>query len=609
MQLYTVAHELGHNLGLYHSHSLECGSEVIGSNCSSDEYGDSVDIMGHLTSHYTAFQKERLGWLDSSTVETVTTSGVYQLGSYAAAQGSLPKALKIANGSDPLTGLPAWYYLEYRAASGYDALLANFPNVQNGVVVHTGVENYGNSSNLLDMTPGSGSTSYADTRDPALEVGYSFSDDDTTLTTESVDGSTAQVDVQLSGSVTSCNPANPALSLTPGESAWVAAGTPVTYTLTLTNQDSSACADNSFSLSDTVPAGWSATLGSSTLTLAPGESQSTTLQVTSPSSAGDGFYAVSLAAVSGSYSASATATYVVDNPVVATNNAPVAANDSASTTFETPVTLAVLANDTDADGDTLSVTAVSGVNGTAIINANGTITFTPASGFSGSESFSYTVSDGNGGSDSATVSVSVAAAPNTAPVALADSASTAFETPVTLAVLANDSDADGDTLSVTAVSGVNGTAIINANGTITFTPASGFSGSESFSYTISDGNGGSASANVSIAVAAAPVVSNSAPVAVDDSASTAGSAVTIAVLGNDSDPDGDTLQVVSVTPGSKGTVTINSDGTLTYTPAKSFKSSDTFSYTVSDGTLTASANVTVTLSSGVTSNNGKGRSK
>ncbi|TCK08772.1 Ig-like domain-containing protein [Marinobacterium mangrovicola] len=515
MSLYTVAHELGHNLGLYHSHALECGSAVTGSSCSTDEYGDSTDIMGHITSHYTAFQKERLGWLDDTNIQTVTESGVYSLEPYAATQGSTAKALKVQNGTDAATGLPLYYYLEYRHAIGYDDMLSSFANVQNGIVVHTGVESRGNTSHLLDMTPGSGASSYADTRDPALEVGASFNDGDLTLATEWVDGETAGINVQVNGTVATCSRANPGLSLTPGGSAWVAAGTSVTYTLTLTNRDSSACATNSFSLSKGVPSGWSSVLGNSTLTLAPGASLSTTLTVTSSSSASDGFYTISAAAASGSYNASGNVTYVVDNPVVETNTAPVAVNDNSSASYETPVTINVLANDTDADGDTLTITSVSGVNGSAVINANGSITFTPASGFSGTESFSYTISDGQS-SDSATVSVSVAAA---------------------------------------------------------------------------------------------PVSANEAPVATDDRASTdSSSPVVIAVLGNDSDPDGDNLSVVSVAEGGKGAVKINADGTLTFTPAKNFKNFDTFSYTISDGSLTASANVTVSLSgdssSGDTSSGG-----
>jgi len=199
MYWFTVAHEMGHNLGLYHSHALECGSEITGSNCSNDEYGDGVDIMGRVSAQFTAFQKERLGWLDSRHLLTPNSSGIYELEPYATLPGNLPKALKIPKGTDPVSGEPAWYYVEYRQGSGYDSILAGNANVQNGVVVHTGITNQGNSSYMLDMTPGSAGSNYTDTRDPALEVGQQFTDAEQaiTLATEWVDGSRASVNVQF----------------------------------------------------------------------------------------------------------------------------------------------------------------------------------------------------------------------------------------------------------------------------------------------------------------------------------------------------------------------------------------------------------------------------
>jgi len=146
---------------------------------------------------------------------------------------------------------------------------------------------------------------------------------------------------------------------------------------------------------------------------------------------------------------------------------------------------------------------------------------------------------------------------------------------------------------------------------VTYTPPSGFSGTEVFNYSISDGKGGSASATVTVTVTA--VSSNQAPVAVNDSATTStGTPVTIAVLGNDYDPDGDKLKVTGVTQGAKGAVTLNADGSVTFTPAKSFKNSDSFSYTISDGKVNASAVVSISLAgnSGSTSpSNGKGNHK
>jgi hypothetical protein len=185
------------------------------------------------------------------------------------------------------------------------------------------------------------------------------------------------------------------------------------------------------------------------------------------------------------------------------NNLPVANTDATTTAEDTPVNIPVLANDTDSDvNDVLVVTGVSGATGgTATVNANGTVTFTPAANFSGSGGFNYAISDGNGGTASSSVAVTVTAV-NDAPVAGNDTATTPANTAVTLSVLANDSDVDGGALAVSAVTQpANGTA--SANGTtVTYTPNTGFAGANTFSYTVSDGNGGTATASVTVTVQA-----------------------------------------------------------------------------------------------------------
>ena len=126
-----------------------------------------------------------------------------------------------------------------------------------------------------------------------------------------------------------------------------------------------------------------------------------------------------------------------------------------------------------------------------------------------------------------------AGAAHTPPTAVSDAANIAEDIPVTVAVLDNDTDADGHPLTVSSAGQpAHGAAVVNANGTITYTPAANFNGVDSFSYTISDGQGGTASATASVNVA--PL--NDAPVAVADTANTTqGSAITIAVLANDTD--------------------------------------------------------------------------
>jgi subtilisin family serine protease len=195
----------------------------------------------------------------------------------------------------------------------------------------------------------------------------------------------------------------------------------------------------------------------------------------------------------------ATATATVSVTVTAVNDPPVATDDSASTAADTPVTVDVLANDADVDGDVLAVSDVGlAAHGVTAIVVGG-VSYTPAPGFSGSDSFGYTVSDGQGGFATATVSVTVMAA-NHPPVAADDSAITNQGVPVTVLVLANDSDVDGDTLAVSGVGQpAHGTAAIGGGGAV-YTPAAGYYGSDSFGYTVSDGQGGTATATVSITV-------------------------------------------------------------------------------------------------------------
>ena len=150
--------------------------------------------------------------------------------------------------------------------------------------------------------------------------------------------------------------------------------------------------------------------------------------------------------------------------------------------------IAVLANDTDPNSDPRTVTGVTDPpHGTASVNGNGTVHYVPDANYAGADGFDYTIADGQGGTDTGHVSVTVTAV-NDAPVAANDSATTAAGTPVTISVLANDSDVEGSALGVgTASDPPHGTVVANANGTITYTPDAGYSGSDAFGYTASDG--------------------------------------------------------------------------------------------------------------------------
>jgi VCBS repeat-containing protein len=277
-------------------------------------------------------------------------------------------------------------------------------------------------------------------------------------------------------------------------------------------------------------------------------------------------------------------------------DAPIANDDFGSTTpEETPITINVLANDTDADGDSLSIVQVQSIiGGTAAANPDGTITFTPDENFFGTANFSYAITDGTSLFDSATVVVSVINT-NDEPVANPDSATTIEDVPVLIAILANDTDADGDGLRVQSVgSALHGNVRIEADGRVTYTPNANFHGSDSFSYAVADGNGGNSTARVSVTIHSI----NDAPVAGDDAVSTKeDSPVVIPVLANDSDVEGSPLAVSLVSGAAHGMLAINADG-ITYTPNANFHGSDSFAYRVNDGSLDSEiATVSITVQS------------
>ncbi len=286
-----------------------------------------------------------------------------------------------------------------------------------------------------------------------------------------------------------------------------------------------------------------------------------------------------------------------------TNRAPAAVDDAYSTAEDTALTVAapgVLGNDTDPDGDSLSAVLGSGpAHGSLTLNPNGSFTYTPAANYNGPDSFTYHASDGTLTSNLATVTITVTAV-NDAPTAAADAYSTAEDTALTVAtpgVLGNDTDPDGDPLSAWVGAGPShGTLTLDADGSFVYTPDANYNGPDSFTYRASDGSLESNLATVTITVTAV----NDAPTAANDAYSTAeDTALTVAapgVLGNDTDPDGDSLHTVTETGPSHGTLTLNADGSFVYTPAANYNGPDSFAYRASDGTFTSNlATVTITV--------------
>ena len=291
---------------------------------------------------------------------------------------------------------------------------------------------------------------------------------------------------------------------------------------------------------------------------------------------------------------SATVTVSVSNA----NADPVAADDEATTEIDDPLSIGVLLNDSDQDGDDLSLAIVSQPeNGTAALSSQGTrIVYSPDTGFVGVDSFVYEITDGNGGSANATVTVTVINS-NSPPVALDDVAQATQGQQINFNILANDSDPDGDALTVTIVDPPeNGIAIVLPENIISYTADADFDGADSIVYQVDDGNGATDTATVDITVAALEPV-NSAPVAASDTSVTDQDVpVDIPVLANDSDPDGDSINVAAVSAPGNGDALLNADESISYTPVAGFSGIDTFEYTITDnegGTATATVEVTV----------------
>ncbi|WP_300680327.1 sigma-70 family RNA polymerase sigma factor [Nocardioides sp.] len=233
----------------------------------------------------------------------------------------------------------------------------------------------------------------------------------------------------------------------------------------------------------------------------------------------------------------------------------------------------------------------------ALRTSTSTITYTPDPSWRGTETIAYVLGDGQGSRASGTVKVTT---PNRAPVAVDDHielhAVYATAAAVTLNLLGNDSDANGDTLRIVGVSAATGGggSVALVGGQVRYTRPVWSVGqvsdrTDTFTYTVSDGHGGTATARVTVVVGLNP---NTAPVASDQQVSTHWS-TPVTLTPQASDPDGDALSL-SVTDGAHGTATL-SNGVITYTPSSAYVGTDTFHYTAGDGHTSTTATVTVTL--------------
>jgi VCBS repeat-containing protein len=354
--------------------------------------------------------------------------------------------------------------------------------------------------------------------------------------------------------------------------------------------------------------------------LAGGGSVSASRTINDPTKAGDTFFGLS--APSGDYFTGFSLSYsgavfgtpdtglwfddigFITSQVDRVNNLPpVAADDSYNAAQNQTTAIGgagVLANDSDPDGNPLSTILVSGpAHGSFLLNPEGAFWYTPAAGYVGPDSFTYRAFDTQDTSGIAAVTLNVIP-PNRPPVAGNDSYAVTKNQALTVAapgVLGNDTDPDGNPLTARLVSGPgHGTVALAADGSFTYTPAANYLGPDGFTYQAGDGSLSSNTATVNLNVSGPddPPVANNDAFTMNWNAT-----LTIqppGVLANDSDLKRQPLTAINPTQPAHGTLTLNANGSFTYTPAANYSGPDSFTYQASDGTLASNAatvNITV----------------
>ena len=265
--------------------------------------------------------------------------------------------------------------------------------------------------------------------------------------------------------------------------------------------------------------------------------------------------------------------------VTATNDPPMAYSDSVTTQEDESVSITLAGGDDD--GDVITYRVVKGPSHGSLKGRAPRLIYSPNANFNGLDSITFKTNDKKVDSDTATVSITVNAV-NDAPTAHNSSVITQEGKPVSISLTGNDPD--GDLLTYIIVRGPSNGSLQGIAGTspkVSYTPKANFSGTDSFTFKVSDKTAQSAVATVLITIEAV----NDRPTANDDNAITQEDTKisSIDVLKNDTDVENDRLKVTSVTQGKNGSVSINSDNTLSYTPNENFYGSDAFTYTISDG--------------------------
>lgn len=293
------------------------------------------------------------------------------------------------------------------------------------------------------------------------------------------------------------------------------------------------------------------------------------------------------------------------------NTAPVAKDDTATTVADSKVIIDVLTNDTDANNDTLTISSFddTSTEGGSVSLVDGKLSYIPKAGFTGTDTFNYIISDGRGGTDTATVAITVntnGSGENQKPIAATDYVTVAMGGTVTINALANDSDADGDTLTITSAdeTSVKGGSISLVDGELSYTAPDGYNGVDTFNYTISDGRGGTA-----IGVASLTVGSTETPLKPDDDSYQVTAAdldsngeASLDILNGDEYSTAVTIRVERLP--SYGSLSSLSADNTTSGPRVKYKpnaigtgQTDSFTYVLidSDGRVSDPATVTITL--------------
>ncbi|MBU0501029.1 MAG: tandem-95 repeat protein [Gammaproteobacteria bacterium] len=287
-------------------------------------------------------------------------------------------------------------------------------------------------------------------------------------------------------------------------------------------------------------------------------------------------------------------TATVNLTVSPLDDVPVAVDDSFTLNEDAALNGSLAGNDTlSGDGGNVWALAVNPAHGAVTVNADGTFSYTPAANYAGPDSFTYTLTDSDGDLSTATVNLTVSPLDDV-PVAVDDSFVLNEDAALNGSLAGNDT-ASGDGGNVWALAGnpSHGTVTVNPDGSFSYTPAANYAGADSFTYTLTDTDGDVSTATVNLTVDAVNEV-----VAINDSATTnEDTPVTIPVMGNDSDPEGDTFAVTAATQGANGSVVIDPvSGNPVYSPNADWSGTDSFTYTLTDAngaTDTATVSVTV----------------